>query len=138
MQVAAVRSAGRALPDRTCVGLAMPGGFEHGGIGRMMLYVTRAWAVWPEAPDWRVIDARGQGAIGGMPLHLGKALAQLGAAALAGRLDLLHINVAGRGSTLRKIVLGAAAARLRLPTVVHLHDYDYAAYLAACPATVRR
>jgi glycosyltransferase involved in cell wall biosynthesis len=37
-----------------------------------------------------------------------------------------HIHVAGRGSTVRKLVLTAVARGLGCIHVLHLHDYDYA------------
>lgn len=111
------------------VALAFPGGFEFGGIGRMMLYATAAWGRSAEAPRAMVVDARGNGSRLLMPYHLARAVARVVAARRAGSLDLLHLNVAGRGSTLRKIVLSELAGLLRLPTVVHLHDYDYASHL---------
>lgn len=113
------------------VGLAMPGGFEFGGIGRVMLYVTRVWAHTPGAPTWHLLDPRGKGALGLMPLHLVVAIAVILFRRATGRLDLLHLNVAGRGSTLRKIALAELARVLRLPYLVHLHDYDYARDFAA-------
>jgi glycosyltransferase involved in cell wall biosynthesis len=121
-----------------CVAIAFPGGFEFGGIGRMMLYATRAWAALPGAPQWRVLDGRGVGPIALMPFHLTAVIATVLAARLAGRLDLLHLNVAGRTSTVRKILLSELAAVLGLPTIVHLHDYDYRSDLQRRSAFRRR
>src|SRR5690606_36433365 len=42
-----------------------------------------------------------------------------------------HIHIAGRGSTLRKLVLAAAARALGCLHVLHLHDYAYADDFAA-------
>ena len=120
------------------VALAFPGGFEFGGIGRMMLYATQRWGSMPGAPIWTMIDARGSGSLCLMPLHLAAAIALLSAGRLLGRFDLLHLNVAGRGSTLRKIVLSEVARLLDLPTVVHLHDCDYERDLEGRGAFVRR
>ncbi len=125
------------------VAIAMPGGFEFGGIGRMMLYATSNWATsnwatsnWPAeaAPDWWTLDPRGTGRAIWSPVMTGRAVLELARR----RPDVLHLNVAGRGSTLRKLVLAEAAARLRIPTIVHLHDYDYARDLALRPAWLRR
>lgn len=116
------------------VAIAMPGGFEAGGIGRMMLYATKGWAGSAAAPRWRVVDGRGPGHLVWSPLHMVKALAWLASR----RPDLLHINVAGRGSTLRKLLMSELAGALRIATIVHLHDYDYAADLARRPAWLRR
>jgi glycosyltransferase involved in cell wall biosynthesis len=128
---------------RLRVAIAMPGGFEFGGIGRMMLYATSNWATsnwatsnWPAeaAPDWWTLDPRGTGRAIWSPVMTGRAVLELA----RHRPDLLHLNVAGRGSTLRKLVLAEAAARLQIPTIVHLHDYDYAQDLARRPAWLRR
>jgi glycosyltransferase involved in cell wall biosynthesis len=39
-----------------------------------------------------------------------------------------HINITGRGSTIRKIILTAVVRVLGIRYVLHLHDYDYADY----------
>lgn len=114
-----------ATSEPVRVALAQPGGFEFGGIGRAMLYTTQCWVSTRGSPTWFAIDARGTGSLWQLPLRLAQACHQLVAARLAARLDLLHLNVAGRGSTLRKIVLSEVAGAIGLPTVVHLHDYDY-------------
>jgi len=129
-------SQGSFTPIR--VALAFPGGFEFGGIGRMMLYATQGWRSTPHAPLWRVIDARGSGSLGLLPLHLIAMIGVLAVGRLTGSLDLLHLNVAGRGSTLRKIVLNEVAQLLGLPTIVHLHDSDYGRDLQGHSAFRRR
>ena len=120
------------------VGLAMPGGFEFGGIGRIMLYTVRAWQASGAGPDWLLVDARGPGSLLLSPLHLLRALRLVARERRAGRLDLLHLNVAGRGSTVRKVILGLWAELLGLPTIVHLHDFDYPADFARRPAWQQR
>ena len=39
-----------------------------------------------------------------------------------------HVNITGRGSTIRKIILLTVARAIGLRYVLHLHDYDYAEY----------
>ena len=112
-------------PPPIRVGLAFPGGFEFGGIGRMMLYASDAWARLDGSPAPTLVDARGHRSLYLLPWHLAKACLQLAVARASGTLDLLHLNVAGRGSTLRKSAMSELAGVLALPTVVHLHDYDY-------------
>jgi hypothetical protein len=97
---------------RLRVGLAMPGGFEFGGIGRIMLYTVRAWQASGTGPDWLLVDARGPGSLLLAPLHLLRALRRVARERRKGRLDLLHLNVAGRGSTVRKVILGLWAELL--------------------------
>jgi glycosyltransferase involved in cell wall biosynthesis len=115
------------------IAIALPGGFEFGGIGRMMMYATKGWATLEAPPRWWIIDGRGRGSVLWSPLL---TLATLGHLARR-RPDLLHLNVAGRGSTLRKMVMSEMAARLRIPTIVHLHDFDYAADLQRRPPWLR-
>jgi glycosyltransferase involved in cell wall biosynthesis len=40
--------------------------------------------------------------------------------------SIAHINITGRGSTIRKIVLATVARCIGLPYLLHVHDYDYA------------
>lgn len=116
----------------------MPGGFEFGGIGRIMLYATRAWAASGEGPDWFLLDPRGPGSLLLAPAHLFGALGRIALERLRGRLDLVHLNVAGRGSTVRKVILALWAELWRTPTLVHLHDFDYPADFARRPGWQRR
>jgi glycosyltransferase involved in cell wall biosynthesis len=51
-----------------------------------------------------------------------RALAQFWLAARRGQVDLIHINLASRGSAYRKITLAALARWLGIPYVVHLHS----------------
>lgn len=119
---------------RLRVAIAMPGGFEFGGIGRVMLYATRAWAAQADAPEWRLVDARGNGSLLWSPFKLGGACLGL----VRRRPDILHLNVADKGSTLRKLVLSLVAAGLRIPTIVHLHYGEYAEHLGRWPAFLQR
>jgi glycosyltransferase involved in cell wall biosynthesis len=49
-----------------------------------------------------------------------------------------HVNITGRGSTVRKIVLLAVARALGLRYVLHLHDYDYGDYHSRRSAFLKR
>ena len=114
-----------------------PGGLEHGGgIGRMIGYMIDAWKQRPQHPDMRVLDTRGAGHILMSPWHFARCLLII--AALAPRRPLLHVHVAGRGSTIRKIILVHFARALRLPVVLHLHDYDYRQSLQRFPKFIQR
>lgn len=113
------------------------GGYEGGGIGRAMLFMVRDWAQAAHPASFRMLDTRGRTART-TPLHLPKVLGQLAVAKLMGAVDLVHINVAGRGSTFRKVICSRACEILGLPTIVHLHDYDYAQDLSMRGSTMRR
>ena len=57
---------------------------------------------------------------------------------IAGQPSLLHVNITGRGSTTRKLVLTAIARAVALPYVLHIHDYDYAVDVRARGGLMRR
>jgi glycosyltransferase involved in cell wall biosynthesis len=98
----------------------------------MIGYMVQAWQGKADKPHIRIIDSRGPGTIAAAPLYFAGALLQVVLAA-AGERPLLHIHVAGRGSTLRKVILVHLAAVLRLRMVLHLHDYDYGGFLDSLP-----
>jgi glycosyltransferase involved in cell wall biosynthesis len=113
-----------------------PGGLENGGgIGRMIGYMIDAWRDRPEHPDMRVLDSRGPGQILLSPWYFAKCL--LTVAIMAPRHPLLHIHVAGRGSTIRKVILTHFVRLLRLPIVLHLHDYNYRESLQRFPRFIQ-
>jgi glycosyltransferase involved in cell wall biosynthesis len=51
---------------------------------------------------------------------------------------LIHANITGRGSTVRKLVLTGIARAVALPYVLHVHDYDYAADVRARGGLMQR
>jgi glycosyltransferase involved in cell wall biosynthesis len=119
-------------PSSPPVLIVTAGGLEHGGgIGRMIGYMVEGWAGAAGAPDWRVLDTRGARVDARSPIRFLRALLTLLGA--APRRPLLHIHIAGRGSTLRKLIVGAWARRLGLRVVLHLHDYDYRAFCDGLP-----
>ena len=111
-----------------------PGGLEHsGGIGRQMGYFLAALPRTPETPAYHVIDTRGPWFLGSArwriplsALYLAAAAFRIAWAGIAGQPSLLHVNITGRGSTMRKLALTAVARAVALPYVLHIHDYDYA------------
>jgi glycosyltransferase involved in cell wall biosynthesis len=114
-----------------------PGGLEHGGgIGRMIGYMIDAWQERPDSPCMRVLDTRGAGHIALSVWQFARVLGVI--AALSGKGPVLHVHVAGRGSTIRKIIVVRFARWLHLPTVLHLHDYNYRESLAKFPAFIQR
>ncbi|EPX85729.1 glycosyltransferase family 4 protein [Salipiger mucosus] len=111
------------------------GGAEHGGgIGRLVGYVLSAGDAGDTSFRHVVVDTRGPGlSLLRSPARLLQAMAVMAADTLRGAPVLHHLHIAGRGSTVRKLVLGAWARRLRAPYVLHLHDYAYADDLARRP-----
>lgn len=113
-----------------------PGGLEHGGgVGRQMGYFLQSVRASPNELVYRVVDSRGPWFIGASRFYLCGAVIYLAYAVLSlllarcwPRPTLLHVNITGRGSTIRKVVLLAVTRVLGLRYVLHLHDYDYADY----------
>lgn len=116
--------------------IVSPGGLEHGGgIGRQMGYFLRGLDTSSNRLAYRVVDSRGPWFIGASPLYSFGAVTYLGYAVLtlllarcSLRPPLLHVNIAGRGSTIRKVLLLTVARVLGLRYILHVHDYDYAGY----------
>lgn len=111
-----------------------PGGLEAGGgIGRQMGYFLSARLARPEI-SYQVIDSRGPWFLGASPFHTGLSVAYLvGAAArlVTARFSrspvIVHVNITGRGSTIRKSILVGMMRGIGLQYMLHVHDYDYAA-----------
>lgn len=111
-----------------------PGGLEHGGgIGRQMGYLLRAIPAHSERLSYRVVDTRGPWFLGSSPRYVGFAavylaggLLQLLKACLSSSPCVVHANITGRGSTVRKVILLTAARGLGLRYLLHVHDYNYA------------
>jgi glycosyltransferase involved in cell wall biosynthesis len=126
--------------------LLCPGGLEHGGgIGRQMGYFLSALPQTAETLAYRIIDTRGPWFLGSARSRIPLSALYLVAAALriawtgiARRPSLIHANITGRGSTLRKLALTAVARAVVLPYVLHVHDYDYAADVRARGGVMRR
>jgi glycosyltransferase involved in cell wall biosynthesis len=122
------------LPTRTVL-IVAPGGLEHGGgIGRQMGYFLRAHQETEQRVRYQVVDSRGPWYLGSSPQHVvgaaiyfGRAILTLSRACLSSPC-VAHVNITGRGSTIRKIILLTIGRALGLRYVLHLHDYDYAEY----------
>lgn len=124
-------------PKARNVLMITPGGLEHGGgIGRMAGYMLDAWSDEPDRPDIKILDSRGPGHIALSPLYLGLCLLRM--ILEARRSPLLHIHLAGRGSTVRKLVVARLGRLLGMPVVLHLHDYNYRESLQRFPEFVRQ
>ena len=115
--------------------IVTPGGLENGGgIGRQMGYFLRAYRASEQRLRYRVVDSRGPWYIGSSPLYVAGAVIYFGYAILTlfqARLSspcVAHVNITGRGSTIRKVILLTIARAIGLRYVLHLHDYDYAEY----------
>lgn len=113
------------------------GGTEHGGgISRLVGYVLgsdrtrfRHVVVDTRGPRWSPLLS---------PFHLLFALLAMTAGAIQRDPSLNQLHIAGRGSTIRKLVLAFWARIIAAPYVLHLHDYDYADDIARRPEWQQR
>jgi glycosyltransferase involved in cell wall biosynthesis len=87
-----------------------------------------------EGASYRIVDSRGPWFLGASPLHVGFAGCYLAIASLkllAARFGsapcIAHVNITGRGSTVRKVILLYVARLIGMRYILHVHDYDYAA-----------
>jgi peptidoglycan/LPS O-acetylase OafA/YrhL/glycosyltransferase involved in cell wall biosynthesis len=128
-----------------------PGGLEHGGgIGRQMGYFLAALPPSTDTPTYRVVDPRGPWFLGSSrwripvsALYLAAAACRITWAGIARQPTVLHVNITGRGSTLRKLMLTAIARAAALPYLLHVHDSEspiqsYAADVRARSALMQR
>jgi glycosyltransferase involved in cell wall biosynthesis len=135
----------RSRPVVGSVIMICPGGLEHGGgIGRQMGYFLQAQRQLGMGPVYRVVDSRGPWFLGASPMCVGFAISYLISAAfklLGARLSstpcVIHANVTGRGSTVRKVMLLAFARAIGLRYLLHVHDYNYAEEYARRGALMR-
>ena len=126
--------------------MVTPGGLENGGgIGRQMGYFLQAYQAGEQRLRYRVVNSRGPWYLGGSsPLHVAGAIRYLGSAMITifrARLSspcVAHVNITGRGSTIRKIILLTMARAIGLRYVLHLHDYDYAKYYCSRGTFLKR
>ena len=103
----------------------VPGGRSRGGgIGRLVGYVVDAARA--EGERHAITDTRGPAwsPARSLPMLLGATLV-MACERVTAPDRIHHIHMAGRGSTLRKLVLTAVARTLGAVHVLHLHDYDY-------------
>ncbi len=94
----------------------------HGGIDRIIDEVRHQVAlVRPQNLDVVYLATRGRGHIAWSPFYFTWSLLQLIIRRLAGRVDLLHVNLSSHGSTIRKVLICRTARALNIPYVIHLH-----------------
>lgn len=122
-------------PPAQTVLIVTSGGLEHGGgIGRQMGYFLQARQDTEQRLRYRVVDSRGPWFLGASPLHIIGSIAYFGHAILIlsracfSSPCVAHVNIAGRGSTIRKLILLTIGRAFGLRYVLHLHDPNYAEY----------
>jgi glycosyltransferase involved in cell wall biosynthesis len=127
-------------PVRTLhVLVATPGGGTgQGGIDRVMASLRSALARQGGDVNVRFAATRGAGHVGLSAFYTLAFCIRMLVARLAGRLDLVHLNVSIKGSTYRKMVIAACARLIGVPYVVHLHGGRYTAFWGSDPTMLNR
>ena len=125
-----------ATRDSTAVAILTPGDLEHsGGIGRAIGYVVDAWRRNGNGPAVSLIDTRGPAHIAFAPAYFAAALWKL---SRHGELDLLHLNLSSRGSTVRKLIVAVWARASGVPYLIHLHGSRFDRFYRGLPRPARR
>ncbi|HEX8626654.1 MAG TPA: glycosyltransferase family 4 protein [Catenuloplanes sp.] len=102
------------------VAIVGPAPDAAGGIGRVMSYTLAAL---PPTHRVRVLDTRGRSAHPAFSLlPLLRAALTLLVLGATRRIDVAHVNISSRGSTIRKAAIVAVCHLTRVPTVLHLHS----------------
>lgn len=106
----------------------------RGGIVRVTAYLTRY--IQAHIPDIETQVYRSRYSDNALLKHLTApfALAAFAMKCATGRIDVAHLNVAPRGSTLRKQLYQTVAKSLGLRTILHLHGSGYDQFYADLPA----
>ena len=117
--------------------VVVPGGIETGGIGRVMGYVIQEAEEEASGISIEVLDNYRRSPLLSPLFTLYTCAVLLFKGLLRRTVDLVHVNVSGRGSTLRKMIVCATVRLTRIPLVLQLHDYDYVSDYTGRPKWMR-
>ena len=106
---------------RRTVFLACPYGQVGGGMGSIMEYLSTLEHDPSGQFDLKRLESRGGGNLALSPLFLAAAVGRIFLEAARGRLAVVHLNLAERGSVYRKAVLLAATKLAGGRVLLHLH-----------------
>lgn len=109
------------MRNRRTVFLACPYGQVGGGMGSIMAYLASLQQDPAGRFDLKRLESRGGGHIALSPFFLLLAVGRIFLEASQGRLAVVHLNLAERGSVYRKAVLLAATKLVGGRVLLHLH-----------------
>ena len=109
------------MSNRQTVFLACPYGQIGGGMGSIMAYLASMKRDPSGRFELKRLESRGGGHIALSPVFLAFAVCRIFAEALRGRLAVVHLNLAERGSVYRKAVLLGATKLAGGRVLLHLH-----------------
>lgn len=124
--------------QRRTVFLACPYGQVGGGMGSIMSYLASVRKDPASRFDLRRLETRGGGHIAVSPLFLTAAVGRVLAEGARGRLAVVHLNLAERGSFYRKAAILAAARLAGGRVLLHLHAAQIKQFHAGMNGTGRR
>lgn len=102
------------------------GGVGQGGIDRVMAALKHELERHKRQDvETRFLATRGTGHIAFAFLHLAAFCLAMIASRVQARVDVVHINLSGHGSTYRKLVIARLCQALEIAYVLHLHSSDY-------------
>ncbi len=101
------------------------------------MYVT--YSALREPDEHRIVDTRGpRWSPLSSPFVLLSSIAGMARDRVFSATTVHHLHIAGRGSTARKLILGAVARTLGCTHIIHLHDFDYASDFDRRPPWLKR
>jgi glycosyltransferase involved in cell wall biosynthesis len=109
------------MSSRRTVFLACPYGQVGGGMGSIMAYLASLEHDPSGRFDLKPLESRGGGHIVFSPFFLIAAVGRIALETMRGRLAVVHLNLAERGSVYRKAVLLAATKLAGGRALLHLH-----------------
>lgn len=121
--------------DRPFVGVCGIGSSGQGGISQ---FTSSVRALAQEADDAEIIEIDPTSGGGSAWKGLLPALRLIIRRRRNDELDVLHLNVASRGSCARKMVVAALARALRIPYVAHLHGGMFETFYRGLPRPLQR
>ncbi|PLP55793.1 glycosyltransferase family 1 protein [Mesorhizobium loti] len=111
----------------------------QGGIDRIMAALRKELERQERVDvDARFLPSRGSGPVALSFFYMSGFCLRMATARLAGRADVIHINVSDFGSTYRKVVIAKCARLLGIPYVLHLHGAQYPTFWSDAPSFKNR
>lgn len=104
-----------------------------GGIGRVLGNLLDASRAAERPYKLQIMDTRGPYSIYVSPLFFSVTLGRTVMAAFSRDRLAAHVNMAHKGSTVRKVIVCRLLAALRVPYVLHLHANNYDTYFETRP-----
>ncbi len=116
------------MRNRETVFLASPYGQVGGGMGSIMVYLASMRPEFWGRFDLKLLESRGGRHIALSPLYVFLAVCRIFLEAARGRLAVVHLNLAERGSVYRKAALLAATKLVGGRVLLHLHAAQIVQY----------